>query len=173
MQSEKKVNKAPPPSQVSFDHESHLSISDVFIHWSRRVARIYIKKSKTDPFRQGVFIRIGVLSHHLCPVRALIRYLARRGPRSGPLFFFSNGAFLTRAHIHDLLGRSLPLCPNVNTHSFRRGGASALAAVGTPAHTIQILGRWRSNAYTLYIQFSDAFIVDTNHNMGPDPSGNP
>ena len=36
-------------------------------------------------------------------------------------------------------------------HSFRRSAASAAAAVGYTEHEIQLLGRWRSDAYKLYI----------------------
>ena len=36
-------------------------------------------------------------------------------------------------------------------HSFRRGAASATAAVGCADHEIQLLGRWHSDAYKLYI----------------------
>ncbi|KAI0820425.1 hypothetical protein BC628DRAFT_1276145, partial [Trametes gibbosa] len=36
-------------------------------------------------------------------------------------------------------------------HSFRRGAATSAAAVGYADHEIQLLGRWRSDAYKLYI----------------------
>ena len=36
-------------------------------------------------------------------------------------------------------------------HSFRKGGATSLAAAGTPHHLIQALGRWSSDCYRLYI----------------------
>ena len=65
----------------------------------------------------------------------------------------------------DLLGRALPDVPNVNTHSFRRGGATALAATGTPAHIIQIMGRWQSNAFIRYIEIPDEFIANAHRSM--------
>ena len=37
-------------------------------------------------------------------------------------------------------------------HSFRRGGASSAAYAGFSDHQIQLLGRWRSDAYKLYIE---------------------
>jgi hypothetical protein len=37
-------------------------------------------------------------------------------------------------------------------HSFRRGAASAAAAAGYSDYEIQLLGRWRSDAYKLYIE---------------------
>ena len=36
-------------------------------------------------------------------------------------------------------------------HSLRRGGATALFLAGVSEHWIAIHGRWRSNAYKLYI----------------------
>ena len=160
-----RVSEYTSPSTSNYDSSVHLSLDDVTIDWDRRVALVRIKKSKTDPYRQGVTVRIGILDHYLCPVHALVSYILVRGPSPGPFFRFQNGAFLTRARIVDLLVRSLPHIPNVNTHSFRRGGASALADANTPAHIIQILGRWRSNAYREYIQLTDQFLIQANLNM--------
>ena len=153
------------PGQNNFDPSAHLTVNDVTILRARRVAQVFLKKSKTDPFRKGVAIRVGVLNHRLCPVKALIRYLVVRGPKPGPLFLFSNGIFLTRAHIHDILIKSLPDVPFVNTHSFRSGGATALANAGIPAYVIQILGRWKSRAYATYVQYSDKYIITVNQHM--------
>ena len=160
-----RVSEYTSPTYRSFDEDTHLSVADVFINWQRRIALIRIKKSKTDPFRQGVTIRIGVLDHHLCPVHALVRYLLRRGPAPGPLFIFQNGQYLTRSRILDVLTSSLPHVPHINTHSFRRGGASALADANTPSHIIQIMGRWRSNAYMDYIQLTDDFLISAQLTM--------
>ena len=41
-----------------------------------------------------------------------------------------------------------------HTHSFRIGGASALAARGVPDHVIQCVGRWKSLAFLAYIRLS-------------------
>ena len=160
-----RVSEYTTPTTSSFDDAIHLTVSDVAIYWDRRVAIINIKMSKTDPFMDGVRIRVGMLEHYLCPVRALVRYLARRGSRPGPIYIFRNGAFLTRARVLDVMVRALPNVPNINTHSFRRGGASALAAAGTPDHIIQLMGRWKSNAYKDYIELDDAFVVNVNKAM--------
>ena len=157
-----RVSEYTSPSPRQFDPSVCLSVNDVSICWPRRVALIVIKQSKTDPFRSGATVRVGVIQHRLCPVVALVRYLVRRGSRPGPLFLFQDGQFLTRASILRLLQRSLPNVPHVNTHSFRRGGASALAAAGTPAHVIQVLGRWRSDAFSVYLDFPDSFLSAAN-----------
>ena len=153
---------SPTPNLVD---PATLMVSDVRIDWQRRVALVNIKQSKTDPFRQGVTIRVGVMAHNLCPVRAMARYLAVRGVQTGPLFIFRNGMFLTRARVLDMLTCALPDVPFVNTHSFRRGGASALASAGTSEELIQILGRWKSKAYRDYITFTDEFIATAQERM--------
>jgi hypothetical protein len=40
-----------------------------------------------------------------------------------------------------------------------------LAAAGVPGHTIQLLGRWRSNAYTQYIQVPDEVLFRASAGM--------
>ena len=160
-----RVSEYTCPSQSSYDADTHLLLSDLSLNWGRRVVLLRIKKSKTDPFRQGVTIRIAFLNHLWCPVRALLRYIRRRGPAPGPLFIYQNGAYLTRAGVLAVLTRCLLHVQHINTHSFRRGGASALAMSNIPAHIIQILGRWKSNAYIDYIQLSDAFFVITQEKM--------
>ena len=107
------------------------------------------------------------MDHNLCPVRALANYLTFRGLQTGPLFIFRNGMFLTRARVLDMLTCALPDVPFVNTHSFRRGGASALASAGTSEELIQILGRWKSKAYRDYITYSDDFIATAQQRMVP------
>ena len=37
-------------------------------------------------------------------------------------------------------------------HSFRIGAATTAALVGLPVHMIKTLGRWKSEAYQLYIR---------------------
>ena len=44
-------------------------------------------------------------------------------------------------------------------HSFRRGGASSLAACNTPRHLIKTLGRWKSESYQLYIELPEHAIA--------------
>ena len=46
-----------------------------------------------------------------------------------------------------------------STHSFRKGGATALLAAGVDIATIKFFGRWRSMAWLLYAQVSDASLA--------------
>ena len=50
---------------------------------------------------------------------------------------------------------ALPGAININTHSFRIGGASAALSAGASDALIRIMGRWSSDAYNRYIRISD------------------
>ena len=114
-----------------------------------------IKGSKTDPFRKGCFIQIGVGRHPLCAVHALMAYLALRGDAPGPLFLFQNVQPLSRNILTDWLRQTMASAKvpgNFSSHSFRIGAATVAARSGVPDHLIQCVGRWSSNAYQLYIR---------------------
>jgi hypothetical protein len=147
-----------------YEEDATLMISDISVDMSNRIIHVHIKVSKTDPFRQGVTIRISATNNDLCPFTALTSFLQVRGSAFGPLFTFGNNSYLTRNHVTRLLKSNFPeSC--VNTHSLRKGGASALAALGVPDYVIQLLGRWKSDAYRKYINFPDAFITAANSAM--------
>ena len=160
-----RVSEYTSPSTTSFDPALHLSSNDVTINGYRRMAYIRIKQSKTDPFRIGTTIRVGTTHDELCPVSNLINHLKIHGNRPGPLFVFQNGHHLTRGHVVEILKRSLKGEGQINTHSFRIGGASNLASGNTPDYVIQIMGRWRSDAYKRYLNLSDEFVSDISKRM--------
>jgi len=86
------------PSQTSLDPCTHLSLADVVVdsRSSPKIMSITIKHSKTDQLQQGHNIYLGRTGHSICPVKALISYLAVRGTRPGALFVKKNGVALTR-----------------------------------------------------------------------------
>ena len=49
-----------------------------------------------------------------------------------------------------LLSAGLP--GDFSSHSFRIGAATSAARAGVPDHLIQVLGRWKSDAYKQYIR---------------------
>ena len=97
----------PPDGQ--YDPSRHLSRSDIAVdHPSRpEVIMVSIKKSKTDPFRQGIQLYIGRSQSDVCPVKALLGYLVERGPQEGPLFMFPDGSYLTRQRLVDAVRQAL------------------------------------------------------------------
>ena len=151
-------------SPSRFDQLFDLSFRDVRVS-THNIVSIHIKSSKTDPFRKGCVIRISRTFNNICPVICLVDYLNVHSCPLGPLFIFRNGEFLTRNHISSLLRSALPRIANINTHSFRIGGASAAASAGIEDSTIQILGKWTSDAFRRYLHLSDDFILQTFNRM--------
>ena len=141
----------------SSHHDSPLLTSDIRISTDPSHMKVSIRKSKTDPFRQGCTITIWATHTAICPIQAMERFLSRYLYTQGPLFRLSNGSLLSRQRLSGYLQAALPSL-NLNTHSFRLGGASAAAAMGIPDSTIQILGRWVSNAYRTYLHLPDSTI---------------
>ena len=86
------------PSEDHFDSAEHLSFVDIAVNDrdNPTILRVHLKASKTDPFRSGVDVFVGKTGNDLCPVTAMVNYLARRGSRDGALFAYQNGRFLTR-----------------------------------------------------------------------------
>ncbi len=61
--------------------------------------RIHLSKSKTDPYRKGVHVYLGITKHSICPVSAILSFMAIRPHHiTGPLFRYPDGTTLTRNH---------------------------------------------------------------------------
>ncbi len=163
------------PTTQSYDHEAHLSLGDIAIdsHTAPSMVHIRIKQSKTDPIRQGVDTFLGATNSALCPVQALIGYLALRSPAPGPLFVFSAGSPLTRSalvtHLQSAL-RQAAVDPSPYTgHSFRIGAATTAAKYGMEDSLIQTLGRWKSTAYLAYIKIQPQALASVARALANPP----
>ena len=141
------------------DPSKELMVQDVTIATNRSLMTIHSRSSKTDPFTVGCSIRVGATGDRVCPVAWMHRYLELRTGIRGPLFMLSPNGFLTRQDRNVMLSRCLPEVPHINTHSFRIGAASAAASAGVPNNTIQLLGRWSSDAYRRYLHLSNATVI--------------
>ena len=121
-----------------------------------------LSSSKTDPFRKGITITIAASHDSACPVRAIKRFLASdtHRPVHSPLFCIRKYKQLpfTREYVMNQLqelARGAGFGDGSwNGHSFRRGAATWAAEVGIPETDIPTLGRWRSDAYKAYIEYS-------------------
>ena len=146
------------PADNAYDPTAHLNAEDISVDSKANpsMAKIKIKKSKTDPFRQGIDIYVGRTFGQLCPVTAILSYLAVRGPKVGPLFIFADGRFLTRdrfvAKVRVALTAAGLDYSQYAGHSLRIGAATTAALKGINDSTIKMLGRWQSSAYLLYIK---------------------
>ena len=79
-----------------FDSSTDLLLSDVALdnRTSPTTIQIILEQSKNDQFRAGTTI-YGKSTHAVCPVDALVQYLAMRGGTPGLLFLLSNNQSLT------------------------------------------------------------------------------
>ena len=153
-----RVGEMTVPTQTAFNDSVHLSLQDIALD-SRSAPTIVwltIKQSKTDPFREGARLCLGLTDSTVCPVKALLPYLALRGSDPGPLFCLENKTPLTRVHFKNLLSTTLRIAgfddSLYNTHSFRIGAATSAKEVGISDAHIQLLGRWRSSTFQTYIR---------------------
>ena len=146
------------PSQVTYDNEVHLSPNDIAVdnEANPQLLQVTIKQSKTDPFRQGARLSLGRTNSPICPVTAVLPFLAVRGNQRGPLFTLKDGRMLTRqlfsTFLNDILGKLQMNQSQFNTHSFRIGAATTAKEAGIDDIHIKMLGRWRSDAYQQYIR---------------------
>ena len=126
-------------------------------------------KSKTDPFRQGVEVFLGKTNSYVCPVEAVVQYIAVRCASPGPLFVLQAGTPLTRAYLVDHLHAALQQMgldhSSFNGHSFRIGAATTAARKGFEDSLIQTLGRRRSDAYKIYIKLPRAQLAEVSRSL--------
>jgi len=93
----------------------------------------------------------------ICPVKALWEYCKVRGQMDGPLFCFLDGTPISRRFFTQKMQLSLNWAncspKDYKGHSFRIGAATSAASMGISEQQIQVMGRWRSEAFKKYIRF--------------------
>ncbi len=137
--------------------------------------QVFLRSSKTDPFGVGVTLALGKTGHVICPVSAVLSYLAVRSSAPGPLFIFPDGSPLSRNKLMSAVRQALVDqgidAARVSGHSFRIGAATTAAAAGLSDLMIKKLGRW--NAYMSYIRLpTDRLVRATAHLVGSRLSPN-
>jgi hypothetical protein len=118
---------------------------------------LLLRVSKTDPFGKGTHAYVSAPK----AVSDMKRYLSLHAKTcplvaaSSPLFAFANGTPLRRRvflrRTRSLLQQAGIDLSRSRGVSFRRGGATSLAAAGVPDRIIKELGRWKSWVYSIYI----------------------
>ena len=146
------------PSMGQFDESTMLAADDIAVDCRSNPSYLIIrlKRSKNDPFAQGVTLFVGKSYKSVCAVSAVLAYLAIRPSTRGPLFIFENGDVLSRQRLvlelrKVLQGIGIEASP-YKGHSFRIGAATAAARAGISDSLIQSMGRWKSSAFMTYIR---------------------
>ena len=87
--------------ETKFDTSQHLIYTDIAEEdlVDPKQLQVNIKQSKTDLFRLGVKVWIGITGDDLCSVAAILSYMALQGLVEGPLFYFQNGNLLMRQRL--------------------------------------------------------------------------
>ena len=147
-----------PQSQEQIHPSTCLSWGDVTFNRTTdpSMVKVHLKQSKCDQFGAGVDIIVGRTNGPLCPITAILTYIARRQDQPGPFFLDSNLRPVTKkwfiGKIRALLeSLGLPQSQYAG-HSFRIGAATTAALAGVEDSTIQILGRWQSSAFLQYVR---------------------
>ena len=127
-----RVSEYTSTHKTKFDPLSTLLLENVTLE--NDIITIFIKASKTDPFRHGMTIRLAANNTILCPVHSLRKYLATHptSQHTHPLFTFQNGKYLTRKDINQLLFDTTNGQANTTLHSLKIGAATTAAAMGCP-----------------------------------------
>ena len=140
------------------DEATDLTFADVAVdnYQNPSPIRIHLKSSKTDQFGKGTNILLARTKDQLCPVAALLHWLVQRGNAPGPLVSFASRAPLTRPQLVASLRAAISAVGGVASdfsgHSFRSGAATTATQLNIPDSQIQLLGRWKSNAFQRYIK---------------------
>jgi hypothetical protein len=164
-------------SQVKLFDARHnpIPVSSFSLFSSVTYLSLTLLVSKTDPFRESVTVHVG----HRVPVQAMLDYL-RVHPAvpsenfSAPLFVCEPTQLplqpLDRETMITSTRRVLFLLnlpsDEYHGHSFRKGGATSLATAGVADSVIQMLGRWRSDCYKLYIATALDTLLAASRKMG-------
>lgn len=134
---------------------------DVIVDGSapRRHVRLHIRSSKTDQQGQGCYILMPEADGcPLCPVQAVLDYMAIRPQSSGAFFCRFDGNHVTRREFTAVLRKCLSFLDlpvaRFTSHSFRIGAATSAAMAGFDSGEIQNMGRWSSDAHKRYVRIN-------------------
>ena len=135
-----------PPEDVSVDS-----------YTSQNCLTVGSKQRKTNPFRAGVTIHMGIMDDILCPVRAIVGYLEIRRAIPGPPFLFKDAE-----PSPDLVSSSQYNRPYARLgwttrdrssgHSFRICAATMAAKAELNDSLTKMLGRRKLSAFSAYIR---------------------
>ncbi len=125
-----RAGEALAPENGEFDPTVHLGWEDVTLDLteSPEWIKIQIKESKTDRLRQGAVVTVYRTRKEVCPVIALLRFMALRKAGEGQFFRLNGGKGLDRKVFVQEVKEALRRCglsaEGISGHSFRIGAAT-------------------------------------------------
>jgi integrase len=139
----------------------------------------FLKKSKTDTENRGVRVQISanITNPEICPIRAM-KALFHYDPRPGntPLFSAAKDSAFSRLKLMTELTTRLRQLGfptgGILPHSYRKGAADHMVDQGFSKEEIQLIGRWTSEAWQLYVtrdpqRLYNLSYVFQNRRLGP------
>ena len=122
-----------------------------------------LSASKIDPFRKEVSIPIAATGDVACAMASL-RNLYERFPASAyaPLFQADESKPFSANYVIIILRNAiidLGHDDNYSGHFFRRGAATEARNAGVPDDLIQLLERWKFEAFLLYIEINKEYVL--------------
>ena len=135
------------PSSSAFNPSVHLTRADVAVdsHHNPTMLAVNIKFSKTDQMGKRTTIYLGRTSGPICPVSAMLQYVAIRPVTDGVQFITKNSNPLSKSAFATMVQvtlRRVGIDPSrFKGHSFRIGAATTAAACGLNKGLIKMLGR--------------------------------
>lgn len=135
-----------------------ITMEDVmFSGVERREAKIILRGAKTAVPGETQTLQVKELNNLLCPVAAIERRLARSRGRKEALFAYGEEGKTMKLSKQVIMATCQKIWEKtcgkgLTGHSFRVGGASFRYAIGVKIEDICEIGRWKSEAYRLYIK---------------------
>ena len=132
---------------------------------------VTLSASKIDSFRKEVSIFIATTNDAVCAV-ILLRNLFKRFLASAfaPLFQDHHSKIFSADRVTTILRNAITNLEhesNYSGHFFRRSAATEVRNAGVPDDLIQLLRRWKSEAFLLYIEFNKKYILQASrHHQG-------
>ena len=123
-------------TEGQYDPNTNLSFTDVATDnpSDPTVISLNIKLSKMDRSTVGCQVVLGKTNDDLCPVMALLEYLAKRRGHPGALFQWQDGTPLSKANLVEVVRQGLSLAnlpaQQYAGHNFRIGAVTTAAMVG-------------------------------------------
>ena len=145
-------------SRMPFAIADNLCAGDVLIDRREKMLSIFLKKSKTDTCSQGVSVFVGCSGNKVCGYCAVVRYIDVMGGSDPDVPFFRDcsGGGLSKSYFVSVTRIALAIAgydPSLfSGHSYRAGAATSAGDAGFDAWELQMLGRWNSSAYTIYLR---------------------